>query len=354
MAKRVALFMDYENFYTSLKERSGLNPYGTPPDLDFVQLVAYVEQNFGRLAPEDFIVAANFSHYNEQKGGLNKVATLMHLDSFKPHRLRQRDQPFAGLHHVLKNYVDMRLALEVGRHLAQRPADVYLIASGDGDFVAVAHAILEAGRRVYFLVPDSNKTAREIREQFAVHEAPMLWLPQEPETPQEPATDEETEAPDPVQTVCDLLGALRREFSAGIPLDLLKVLLPPEHATAWVNKAYGEGLLDFWNATNMPEVKCVSLRSARLQGKIIPMPTRPELARSGAVLQTLIQHSSSLPPSQAAWKRRIKSVLGLSSKQAKRLFDDLAASQMLDPAYPTRLQIDLERLQAFMRRQKDT
>ncbi len=347
--KRVALFMDYENFYTGLKDRSGPNPHGIPPTLDFVQLVDFVERQFGHLAPEDFIVAANFSHYDPQKGGLNKVATLLDLDTFLPPGLRGRWQPWRGRHHVLKNYVDMRLALEIGRHLALRPADLYLIASGDGDFVAVAHAIQEQKRDVYFLPPDIEKTAREIRAQFTCYDAPSIFLKTEPALPQ-PEPDEPA---DPTETVCTLLGELRREFSVGIPLDLLKVLLPPEQATAWVKKAYGQGKIDYWAAPNMPDVQCVSLRSARLQGKIIPLATRPELAYSARVLMTLVQHSAGMTPSHKAWRQVIKRQLGLSNKKAKQLLDDLIACGMLDAAYPRRLQIDMEKLKDFIARQKE-
>lgn len=152
--------------------------------------------------------------------------------------------------------------------------------------------------------------------------------------------------------VCNWLGRLQREFSAGIPLDLLKVLLPPENAAAWVNKAYGEGRLDFWEAPNMPGVKCVSLRSARLRGQPVRQATRPELAKSGAILQALIQRSTGIGTSRKAWLQLIKETQGLPSKKAKKLYEDLTACGMLDAAYPDRLRVNMENLRDFIRRQK--
>ena len=63
--------MDYENFFNSLKKQNKTfqNIYGFAPKLDFIHMVDYIERKIGTIAVEDFIVVANFSHYDGQKGG---------------------------------------------------------------------------------------------------------------------------------------------------------------------------------------------------------------------------------------------------------------------------------------------
>ncbi len=345
---RVALFMDYENFYTGQRKPSYRNPYGTPPELDFLLLVEYIEREFGTLRPQDFIVAANFSHFNTQKGGLNKVATIQNLDSFLPREVRARQQSTSGKFHVAKNYADMWLAYEIGRHVQQNPADIYIIASNDKDFLAVGHALQKANRRVVFLVPNAETIAQELALQFEWRSAPDIFRQPEP-----PPVEDEPADVDPVATVLETLGQLRRTLSAGIPLDLLKALLPPEHAADWVKKAYGQSKLDFWQAPNYPDVQCVSLRAARIRNQVIEIDTRAELVASGKILYTLATQVSGIEPSHAAWRRAIKDLLQVTNNESKRILNDLFACQLLDRAFPTALHVTLEKALCFITRQKE-
>jgi len=161
--QRVALFMDYENFHSTLQKRTSTlrHQYGFSPHLDFRQLVDFIEAHYGPLARRDFIAVANFTHYDRQKGGLNQVATLINVDSFEPRTVRRRKQKTAGgRKYVIPNYADMRLAYEVGRHVQYSPADLYILASGDKAFVAVAQALHEAGYPLYFLLADPDPLER--------------------------------------------------------------------------------------------------------------------------------------------------------------------------------------------------
>lgn len=329
---RVALFMDFENFYTSQRKRTLRNPYGERPRLDFLQLVQFVEKEFGPIAIQDFIAAANFSHYDRQEGGLNKVATIVDLDTFLPRQVRQKRQRHSGKQFVHKQFTDMYLAFLIGEHAATNPADLYILATSDGDFAAVASALEQRNLRVCFLVPDEKIVAAEIRERYPIYEAPNIFIEPEPA----PEVEPEPETVDPVATVKESLGMLRQQFSAGIPLDLLRAILPPEHATDWINKAYGEGHLDQWESPNLPGVTCVSLRSERLQGQIVPIPTARELASAGRILAVLIQHGTRRhEDSPKAWRNLIKESLSCTSRQAKAIWQLLTDCHLLDPAYPT-------------------
>jgi hypothetical protein len=212
--------------------------------------------------------------------------------------------------------------------------------------VAVASALEQRNLRVCFLVPDERLVAAEIREKYPIYEAPGIFV--EPEPPPAPAMPE-TETVDPVAIVKERLGMLRQQFSVGIPLDLLRATLPPEHATAWINKAYGEGLLDQWDSPNLPGVTCVSLRSERVQGQIFPINTQAELAHAGSVLSTLIQHGTRRQEdSPKAWRNLIKESLSCTSRQAKVIWQMLTDCRLLDPAYPTLIDNQPEKVLRFV------
>ncbi len=359
--QRVALFMDYENFHATLQKRTSTlrHQYGFSPHLDFRQLVDFIEAHYGPLARRDFIAVANFTHYDRQKGGLNQVATLIHVDSFEPRTVRRREQKTAGgRKHVISNYADMRLAYEVGCHVQRSPAGLYILASGDKAFVAVAQALREAGYPVYFLLADSYSAAAAIKDSFDWFEFDRTQTPPEVPAPPQAAPQPSAAPPPPadeVDALCATLGTLRRELNTGIPVALLKALLPVERAEALIQKAHSQGRIDLWTA---PEsgVQCVSLREERLFDKVTPIPVRPEVARRAAQLYAL-QHIpvySLQEPTRAAWKRAIKARLNLSNRETKALLQALFQYGLLQPARLERLHLSLESALRWLRQPPDS
>lgn len=324
-SNRVALFLDFENLYTALKKRASgrQHPYGLPPSLDFEQLAAYIEAHYGVLRKADFIAVANFSHYNRQAGGLNRVATTIHVSSFLPRQERKRQQSSPGKRYVYKNYADMRLALEVGRHLASRPADVYLLGSGDGSFAAVGHALQQAGKRVVFLIPYAEAADSALLYHFewlAYEEIAATFAP-EPEPEPEPALENATDIPsppDPVDRFCDTLATLRRELTTAIPEDLMIAIYGPQQARTLIHKAQGSGRIDCWE--NPEGIRCLSLQSERLHGLVQRMSTRPEVAEAARLLADIARLAATDTPPRdlPAWRRALRQ-RGMSTHQAKRL-----------------------------------
>ncbi len=324
--ERVALFMDYENFHATLQKRTRTlrHRFGFSPRVDFLQLVEFIERTYGALAREDFIAVANFTHYDPQKGGLNKVATIVPVDSFEPRSVRSREQASGGKKHVIKNYADLRLAYELGRHTRTRRADLYILASGDGGFAALGRALEEEGLPVLFLLADPDASAAVIKEGFPYFDFDRTQSLPEPAPPSRPSPQQPSPPPkDALQTLEKTLATLRRTLSAGVPLDLLMALLPPERAEELIRKAEGQGLIDLWEA---PEsgLLCVSLRSERLFGKVKPIPVRGQVARRARQLYLISRIPADLPtPSRAAWRRALKERLGLSNREAKALLQRL-------------------------------
>ncbi len=351
---RVALFLDYENFHATLQKRTRTlrHRYGYSPQVDFLQLVDFIERNYGPLARRDFIAVANFTHYNPQKGGLNKVATLIDVDSFKPRSERSREQSSGGKKYVEKNYADFRLAYEIGKHVQERRADLYIIASGDGGFAAVGRALEQDDVAVLFLLAAPELSAIIIKEGFRWFDFDRTQTPPEPPAAAPPVkkapSPPREKTKDEMQDLQETLSALRRALSTGVPLDLLKALLPAERSEALIRKAESQGLIDRWEA---PEsgVVCVSLRSERLFGKVQPIPTRPEVAGGARQLYLLAQIAADLPETtRAAWRRALKDRLGLSNRQVKALLQNLFAIGILRPADLRSPRITLETALEFL------
>ncbi|GAB4533490.1 MAG: hypothetical protein Fur0018_22850 [Anaerolineales bacterium] len=352
--QRIALFLDYENFHSTLQKRTSglLNPYGFSPHMDFQQLVDFLCENYGALSRDDFIAVANFTHYDPQKGGLNRVATLIDVDSFEPRSVRNRQQSSAGKRYVIKNFADARLAYEIGKHVHTRPADLYIIASGDKIFAAIGSALQQAGIPVHFLIPYEEASAIVLRERFSCID---FRRTQKPETqlrasaPTSPPPPETTT--DPVEILCETLSALRRALNTAIPVDLLKAFTPPGEGTSLLQKAVSQGRIDLWAAPES-DVPCVSLQTERMYGKVTPIPVRPAVAERAAQLYALtrIPHYSLQEPTRAAWKHAIKDRLGLTSKETKKLLTLLFELQLLQPGNLQHPHLTLERVLAFIQR----
>lgn len=346
--RRVALFLDYENFHNALQKRTRSNrhPYGFAPHMDFEQMVEFIQENYGELRRADFIAVANFTHYDPQKGGLHRVATLIDVDSFEPRSVRNRRQSSAGKRYVIKNFADARLAYEIGVHAHTHPADLYIIGSGDKVFAAIGNALVQAGIPVMFLLPLQEVSAVVLQERFSCID---FQRTQKPEPPPEPPQKKEPPPEDPIEILCGVLGALRRTLNTGIPADLLKAFTPPGEGEALLQKAVSQGKIDIWEA---PEsgIRCVSLRTERLYGKITPIPVRPQVAERAAQLYALtrIPHYSLNEPTRAAWKRAIKTRLQLSARETKALLKQLFESGMLQPGDLRHPHLTLERVLAFI------
>ena len=350
---RVALFLDFENLYATLKRRTKgpEHPYGLSPKLDFERLVAYIEEHYGTLAPEDFIVVANFSHYNPQIGGLNRVATVINAQSFMHPRVRRQRQRSPGKRWVIQNYADMRLAFELGRHVSTRPADIYILGSGDAAFTALGRTLDEMGFAVVFMVADLNSpsTDANIREEFAVFD---FLSTQEVREEPEPEPEPEPIAREPANQVAHLVGELRRAFRCGIPVALVRALWPGEDWDAALRQARGRGRVDLWES---PEgVPCISLREERLFDKVRPLSVRPEVAETARVLDAVRRRAAQAPADadRVYWRRALREDLGLSSKEAKRMLEHLLQARILEDGFMNRPQISLAAAQNLAQRLK--
>ncbi len=350
---RVALFLDFENFYTTLKRRNvgRGGPFGTSPHLDFEQLVAYIEENYGTLNPEDFIAVANFTHYNPQIGGLNRVARVIDAQSFLSRSARQRRFGRGkGKRFVIRDFADMRLAFEVGQHVATRPADIYMLGSGDEAFTAIGRTLQEMGFPVVFLVadPESEAVDHNIRAEFDLLDFAVTQRAPEPEP--EPAE----EAPSPAAAADDvqtLVSALRREFSTAIPVALIEALLGPAQATEQLRKAQGEGLIDLWESP--ARVPCVSLQSERLFGKVQIMESRGDLVEAARVLQAVQRIAAQAPvgADRVYWRRALRDTLGLSNRQAKALLQRLLHLGVLRDGHMKHPRITLDVVRGWLKDQ---
>ncbi len=352
---RVALFLDFENLYTTLKRRtvSARNPYGFSPRMDFPALVRYIEARYGTLAREDFIAVANFTHYNPQLGGLNRVATVIDAQSFMGPQVRRRRQPSHGKKWVIRDFADMRLAFEVGRHVATRPADIYILGSGDEAFTALGRTLRDLGFRVMFLVADthSSSTDANILEEFDVLDFLVTQPPPEPEEtpPAEPAAAAEPAPRAPTDTLVALVRTLRRRLSTAIPVNLVVALLGVETGARLLDQASGQGLVDVWDS---PEgVRCVSLRQERVFGQVQKMSVRAEVAEAGRVFFAIAAIAAEgLPahPHRAFWRQALRRQLNLSNRAAKALLERLRQAGVLHDAYLDRPRLNLDTLERFM------
>ncbi len=350
---RVALFLDFENFYSTLKKRTigHKAPFGASPHLDFEQLVDYIEAHYGTLAREDFIVVANFTHYNPQIGGLNRVATVIDAQSFQHREARQRRFGHGkGKRFVIKNYADMRLAFEVGRHVATRPAEIYMLGSGDEAFTAIGRTLRQMGFQVIFLAadPHSEATDLNIQLEFDLLDFAITQRAPEPEPTPQPAPTTAS-VRDQAEEVTALVGTLRRELSTAIPLKLVEALLGPTRAAEAIRRAQGAGKIDLWDSPS--GVQCVSLQSERLYGKVQVMESRPEVVAAAELLEAVHRIAGQAPPGadRAYWRRALRETLGVSNRQAKALLQRLLALGILTDGRMTHPHVTLEALRQLLK-----
>lgn len=326
--------MDYENLYSTLKALSIEEPgeFGQSPHIDFDFLVDSIREKFGKLERRDFIVAANFTHYNQQLGGLNRLATLIEVDSFEPRDVRSQEQVTPGKKYVVANYCDMVLAFQVGEHIASHPADLYIFITGDKSFAAVASSVLQAGKKVLFILPNPETAAVLLKRRFPwapfSEVQPAISLTHIQNTPEV----EEVEAPDPYTRLRNIITTLRREFSTAVPVELVKVILGYADARRFLERARSEEVVDLWR--NEEGVECISLRQERLVGNVVKMNTRPALRECARVLAGTAQTAAgkTRPASRADWRKELKNLLAVSNTEAKEWLDLLFELKILQDA----------------------
>lgn len=350
--RRVAIFLDYENLHSALKKRSSTHEhrYGFSAKIDFSTFLDEVQARFGPVHHRDFVVVANFTHYDQQKGGLNQFAELVHVDSFDARAVRQDEQPSAGKKYVVQNFADMRLAFEVGKHAIGRPAELYLLVTGDKAFAAVGHALLERGIDVVFILPDPDQAGYILLEQFKYLDFDDLH-------PSRPAEDSHVEAEDspllkPAPDVADLLAKtvsrLRRSLSTAIPTHLIAALIGPSVAGQVIQRAHSQGRIDLWTDPN--GVECLSLRDERVYGKVVPQSIRKEIAERAWLLYhvAVIAESGKIDRSRAAWWRAIREESGYTVREAKQTIDDLLKAGILRIDHLDQTYMTMKNVLAFL------
>ena len=354
MAKyeRVALFIDYENFYNSLQKRYAAEQQrsGSAPKIDFIQLVNYISDHYGPLDKRDFLAVANFSHYDTQKGGLNQVATPIHVESFEPRQVRNEKQPSPGKKYVIKDYADMRLAFEIGQHVAGRPADLYILASGDKAFAAVGQALRKAGYPVLFLLPNPDLSALNIKEDFEWMDCMYTQTSQRKAEaePQSASPEKQSSGSDPIDELCNLISTLRQEFSTPLPITLVKAIFGSEAGHQLIQAGQSQGRIDVWDDSS--GITCISRREERMFGRVVPMNTRPGfVARAGLLYQlTRLVETGQVQPSRAQWRRALKEHGQLNVKEAKQLLNTLFEQGILRDGQLDHPDLRLEKVIKFL------
>jgi len=358
---RAALFLDFENLISTLKRKNaqGAGGFGEMPQLDFEALIAYVEENFGSLEQTDFIAAANFTHYNQQTGGLNRLATLVRLDSFEPRSVRSKEQHSPGKRHVVSNYTDMALAFEAGRHAATPPADVYLFVSGDADFAAVGQMLKDRySRQVVFILPDADMAAQILKEGFTCVAFSDTQKPGPPSAGEgipvaTTMTAQASSQEDPFAELPQWVGALRREFRTAVPADLMRAMLGPRRAQRLLDHARSREVIDLWK--NDSGVECISLHRERVVGRVVKMETRPVILRCGRVLMAaaLESEAQKVPLGPAEWRKVVKSGFAFSNAEAKEWVELLYAAGILRHGHVGSLKLTLPAVVQFLKQAEE-
>ena len=291
----IALFVDLENLISAIKHQSqkGIGDFGTQASIDFEALTQYIEKQFGSINKEDFFVIANFAHYNQQLGGLNRMATLINMDSFEAREVRNKHQHSPGKRYVIQNYSDMAIAFQAGIHLANAPADIYIFVTGDAAFAAVASLIQKGYKRqVHFFLPDENKAAAILKERFlcipfSETQPERVHLKSVSRKKDEPSINmPETPSKQNSRAIQDAVAQLRIEFRTAIPTKLIRSLIGPKTAQKQLDRARTEEVIDLWIKENEKgdRNEFISLQKERLYGKVIEMDTRTGLLQASNIL----------------------------------------------------------------------
>ncbi len=315
---RVALFLDFENLYQALNAlaQQGDNQFEPLPGVDFEYLVASIHQRYGLLEPEDFIVAAYAAQYNMQLGGLNRLATLIDLESLLPRSLRKEQQKLDGKKQSVHHHAGMALAYAAGKHLETRMADIYLFISADGSLASVGKLIQQQGKLVEFILPDPERSS--LLKTLFTCQAFSDFQPA-PGSQREEKKESERLAECSAGKTAEIVAwvqQLRRELHTAIPLELVLVMLGSD-SQRLLERARSEMEIDLWE--NDSGISCISLRSERLAGKVVKMETRPGVYLAGKVLYQAAQVNAHLAHAigRADWRKLIKEQANLTNSEAK-------------------------------------
>jgi hypothetical protein len=330
--RRVAIFLDYENLHVTLKKRASTaaHRFGFSPKVDFNAFVRAVEARFGPVQRRDFMVVANFSHYDLQKGGLNQVAELVNVDSFEARTVRQEEQPSPGKKYVVREYADMRLAFEVGKHAATHPADLYLLVTGDKAFAAVGDGLRARGIDVIFVLPDSEKAGFILLEHFEHLDIEELHLLTEGEEGTENDISRSIDRdPEPVDLLAQTISKLRQTLHTAVPVYLIGALVGPAVSGPLLKRAQSQGRIDLW--TDPQGVECVSLQEERVYGKVVQQTVRKEIAERAQMIYHVarVAEAGKIDRSRAAWWRAIREAKGCTVREAKQTVEELLETGVL-------------------------
>lgn len=348
---RTALFIDFENLYTTLKnlQKQGIGDFGASPSIDFAALVEYVNRHIGTLIKVDTFAAANFSHYNQQLGGLNRLANIIHVDSFESTYTQSASRANAGKKFVMHNYSDMALAYHAGLHAGNRPADVYIFVTGDGAFAAVADCLKASGRLVNFILPDPQNAHHALKERYLCipFQETQPRLP-DPVFPDEITEEKEQSSIKPYQNAVAMIAEFRREFSTAIPASLIKAAIGPSSADRILNHARTEEEIDLWESN--AGVACVSLRKERLHGTLIKMESRSGFVAAAGVIFIVanLAESTNPPADRATWRKHLKESLEISASEAKLWLNILLDTGILQDSRMKHPDLGKERLKSFL------
>jgi uncharacterized protein (TIGR00288 family) len=157
--KDVAVYMDYENLYVSLKSTVKIDP-------DF-NVIMEKCRDFGRVT-----VARAYADWSE----FNRVVTTqMFANGFEPIYVPTRKFYDAKTRaEARKNSVDIHITIDIVKSLfLHENVDVMMIISGDRDYVPLINQIRQSGKEVYAIGVagcTSSELSVAVDEMFFYHQ----------------------------------------------------------------------------------------------------------------------------------------------------------------------------------------
>ncbi len=130
----VALFLDFENIYISAREK-----YGTNPNFEYIMDQC---DKYGRV-----VVARAYADWYQ----FSRVTNALYANGIEPRYVPTyyyTDDP-EGDGQAIKNSADIHLVIDAMRTLFSYPnIQVYVLATGDRDFIPLVNTIRQHGKRV--------------------------------------------------------------------------------------------------------------------------------------------------------------------------------------------------------------
>jgi hypothetical protein len=347
---RTALFIDYENLLNALKlhPSSGAVESSSTLRLDVDLFFRSIHQRYGNLDPEDVVVVGDFRKHSRQSTGLSRKAHLVDINTYEARPRRSLEAQKSGIKALARNAGNVTLAYYVGLHVGRRPADVYLLLTGDSAAAAIADELLRLGKQVTFITP-GEAPSLVLTERFNCVPFAELHPFDQVQPVEEPEEAPAKEQASPSEEIAGMLSILHRRYpGSGIPAALLRVQLGTGKAQRLLDRAKNEKLIDLWK--DPAGVECASLFRMRMGGKPVLMPVRPGLRQAAEVLLKLAKtaEGSHKTWTRAEWRKVIKEAGGFSSSEAKQWLETLLGSGILRDAALGRPDFRLEKLQRFL------